>query len=56
LFELFKIISPNAYIQKCTASESISKVRGKTVKNKGSVRLSVSSKILIEDLYKLGIE
>ena len=56
IFELFKIISPNAYTQECKPTESISKVQGRTVKNKGSIRLSISSKILIEDLYKLGIE
>ena len=56
IFELFKVISPNAYIQECKPTESILKVRGKIVKNKGSIRLSISSKILIEDLYKLGIE
>ena len=56
IFELFKVISPNAYTQECKPTESISKVQGRTVKNKGSIRLSISSKILIEDLYKLGIE
>ena len=56
LFDLLKIISPNAYTQECKETESKATVRGKTVKNKGSIRLSISSKILIEDLYKLGIE
>lgn len=56
LFDLFKIISPNAYTQKCKGTESMATVRGRTVKNKGSIRLAISSKILIEDLYKLGIE
>ena len=56
LFDLLKIISPNAYTQECKGTESKATTHGKTVKNKGSIRLSISSKILIEDLYKLGIE
>ena len=56
LFDLFKIISPNAYTQECKATESKATIHGRTVKNKGSIRLCISSKILIEDLYKLGIE
>lgn len=55
LFTLFKIISPNAYIQDCKGYESKALVRGYTVKNTGSIRLNISSKILIEDLHKLGI-
>lgn len=55
IFDLFKIISPNAYIQDCKEYESKALVRGKTVKNTGSIRLNISSKILIEDLHKLGI-
>ena len=55
LFDLFKIISPNAYIKQEAAYESKSTVRGRTVKNKSSIRLAISSKILIEDLIKLGV-
>ena len=55
LFELFKIISPNAYTQQEEGYESKALVRGHTVKNKSSIRLAISSKILIEDLIKLGV-
>lgn len=55
IFELFKIISPDAYTQDCKGYESVSKVRGRSVKNKGSIRLSISSAILISDLHKLGV-
>lgn len=55
IFTLFKIISPNAYTQNCKGYESKALVKGCTVKNSGSIRLSISSKILIEDLHKLGI-
>lgn len=55
IFELFKIISPNAYIQELKATESATFVRGRIIKNQGSIRLAISSKILIEDLKLLGI-
>lgn len=55
LFELFKIISPDAYTQQEEGYESKALVRGNTVKNKSSIRLAISSKILIEDLIKLGV-
>ena len=55
IFELFKIISPEAYIQELKATKSTALVRGRTVKNQGSARLAISSKILIEDLKLLGI-
>lgn len=55
LFELFKIISPDAYTQQEEGYESKVLVRGHTVKNKSSIRLAISSKILIEDLIKLGV-
>nr|DAE35680.1 MAG TPA: Intein splicing domain [Bacteriophage sp.] len=55
LFELFKIISPDAYTQQEEGYESKALVRGHTVKNKSSIRLAISSKILIEDLINLGV-
>ena len=55
IFKYFKMISPDAYTQELKGTESIATVRGKTVKNSSSVRLSIASKILIEDLHKLGI-
>lgn len=55
LFELFKIISPDAYTQQEEGHESKALVRGHTVKNKSSIRLAISSKILIEDLINLGV-
>ena len=55
IFDLFKIISPEAYIENCRGYESIATIEGRTVKNKSSIRLSISSKILIEDLEKLGV-
>ena len=55
LFELFKIISPDAYTQQEEGYESKVLVRGHTVKNKSSIRLAISSKILIEDLINLGV-
>ena len=55
LFKLFKIISPDAYTQEHKGYESKALVRGHTVKNTGSIRLSISSKILINDLHKLGV-
>ena len=54
LLEFFKIISPDAYIQKIESKEH-GEIRGKIVKSGEAVRLSISSKILIEDLHKLGI-
>lgn len=55
LFELFKIISPDAYTQQEEGYELKALVRGHTVKNKSSIRLAISSKILIEDLINLGV-
>ena len=55
LFELFKIISPDAYTKQEEGYESKALVRGHTVRNKSSIRLAISSKILIEDLIKLGV-
>ena len=55
IFDLFKIISPEAYTENCKGYESIATVNGRTVKNKSSIRLSIASKILIEDLEKLGV-
>lgn len=56
ILEYFKIISPDAYIQKQKEYESIATTPdGRTVKNKGSIRMNISSKILIEDLHKLGV-
>lgn len=55
LFELFKIISPDAYTKQEEGYESKALVRGYTVRNKSSIRLAISSKILIEDLIKLGV-
>lgn len=55
LFKLFNIISPDAYIHEEKNYESKATVRGKTVKNSGSLRLCISSIVLIEDLKKLGV-
>ena len=55
IFKYFKMISPNAYTQELSGTESLATIRGKTVKNKSSIRLSIASKILIEDLHKLGV-
>ena len=55
LFELFKIISPDAYTKQEEGYESKALVRAHTVRNKSSIRLAISSKILIEDLIKLGV-
>lgn len=55
LFDLFKIISPEAYTSKENGYESKALVRGRTVKNKSSIRLAISSKILIDDLIQLGV-
>ena len=55
LFELFKIISPDAYTKQEEGYESKALVREHTVRNKSSIRLAISSKILIEDLIKLGV-
>lgn len=55
LFDLFKIISPKAYTSKDAGYESKALVRGRTVKNKSSIRLAISSKILINDLIQLGV-
>lgn len=55
LFDLFKIISPKAYTSKENGYESKALVRGRTVKNKSSIRLAISSKILIDDLIQLGV-
>lgn len=55
IFNLFKIISPEAYTQNCKGYESKALIEGRTVKNSGSIRLSISSKILLEDLHNLGV-
>ena len=55
IFNLFKVISPEAYIQDCKGYESKVTVDGSIVKNLGSTRLSISSKILLEDLHNLGV-
>lgn len=55
IFELFKIISPTAYIKEQKPYESKATVRGYTVKNKGSIRLQIASIILLNDLKKYGV-
>lgn len=55
IFEFFKIISPEAHIGKQKVYESIATVRGRSVKNNGSVRISISSKVLVDDLKQFGI-
>jgi hypothetical protein len=55
IFELFKIISPEAHTENCKGYESRATINGRTVKNKSSIRLSIASKILIEDLEELGV-
>lgn len=55
IFKLFKVISPQAYVQVCKGYESNATVRKRKVKNQGSIRLYIASKLLIEDLHNLGI-
>lgn len=55
IFELFKIISPEAHVADQKGYESTALVRGHTVKNSGSTRLQIASVILINDLEKFGI-
>ena len=55
IFELFKVISPDAYIKEQKSYESKALVRGNSVKNDGSIRLQIASVILLEDLKKYGI-
>lgn len=55
IFKYFKMISPEAYTQELKGTESLTTVKGKTVKNNSSIRLNIASKILIEDLHKLGV-
>jgi intein/homing endonuclease len=54
IFKMLKVISPEASILNDAAYESKAEVRGRTVKNKGSKRLSIHSKILVHDLINLG--
>lgn len=55
IFNLFKIISPNAYIDKSGPYVSIKKIRGRKIKNLSSIRLAIASKILINDLMEYGV-
>lgn len=55
IIELLKDISPEAYIREQKSYESIATVRGHTVKNHGSIRADIASKILLEDLKKYGV-
>lgn len=53
IINLFKYISPNAYIKNNKGSSF--KSRGRVYTSKDSIRLNISSKILINDLEKFGI-
>lgn len=55
IIELLKDISPEAYIREQKSYESKALVRGHSVKNSGSIRISIASKLLIEDLKNYGI-
>lgn len=55
LFEYLKVISPNAGVYTMKGYESKAKVRGRAVKNKGSIALFLNSKTMCEDLAKYGI-
>lgn len=55
IIDLLKDISPEAYTREQKSYKSIAKVRGRQVKNHGSIRTNISSKILIEDLKKYGV-
>lgn len=55
IFKYFKIISPNAYIREQKAYKSVALCREKHIENNGSIRLSIASKVLINDLHKLGV-
>ena len=55
ILELFKIISPEAYCKQQKSYESKALVRGHTVKNHGSIKLSIASKIITDSLKVYGI-
>lgn len=55
IIDLLKDISPEAYTREQKSYKSIAIVRGRQVKNHGSIRTNISSKILIEDLKKYGV-
>lgn len=55
IIDLLKDISPEAYTREQKSYKSIATVRGRQVKNHGSIRTNISSKILIEDLKKYGV-
>lgn len=55
IIDLLKDISPEAYTREHKSYKSIATVRGRQVKNHGSIRTNISSKILIEDLKKYGV-
>lgn len=55
IIDLLKDISPEAYTREQKSYKSIATVRGRQVKNYGSIRTNISSKILIEDLKKYGV-
>ena len=55
IIDLLKDISPEAYTREQKSYKSITTVRGRQVKNHGSIRTNISSKILIEDLKKYGV-
>lgn len=55
IIDLLKDISPEAYTRYQKSYKSIATVRGRYVKNHGSIRTNISSKILIEDLKKYGV-
>lgn len=55
IIDLLKDISPEAYTREQKSYKSIATVRDRQVKNHGSIRTNISSKILIEDLKKYGV-
>lgn len=55
IIELLKDISPEAYTREQKPYESIATVRGHTIKNHGSIRIDILSKILIHDLKHYGV-
>ncbi len=55
ILNLFRIISPEAKVTYKNSNLSSQKVRGRYIKNNGCVRLVIHSKLLYDDIVKLGI-
>lgn len=55
LFEYFKIISPDVYIHEYKGTTSIAEVRGRKVSNKGSISMTICSKLMHQQLIEHGL-